>query len=140
VAITLGAFALPDGLVWSDEFRWQPIAQVVSDALDGATIVEESPQRAWRPITLEGGRANQISWAWMARSAVLSLQAALNAPDAQFTLTLHDGRTFTVIPSRQGDAAPIDTYALPVVAEKGPALPSADHWYVVNFIRLLALV
>jgi len=143
VGISLDALALPDGLVWSNEIDWQPVAQVVSDALDGATIVEEWPPQARRPITLEGGRepsaGGGTSWAWMERGSVLALKAALDQPEAQFTLTLHDGRTFTVIPNRQ-NGAPLDAFPLPVVGERGPANPASSHWYVVNAIRLLALV
>lgn len=139
MAITLGSFALPDGLVWTDELDWQPVSQTLDYSVDGALVVEVWPDRqAGRPITLEGGRSGRTSWAWMTRAEVIALKAALDDPAAEFTLTLHDGRTFTVIPRRDGEG-PLSATALPVVGDRGPANPGNDHEYVIEAVRLLEI-
>lgn len=139
MSITLGAFALPDGLVWSDELDWQPVEQSVSYGLDGALIVEAWPARqGGRPITLAGGRSGSTSWAWMTRAELLALKAALDDPDAAFTLTLHDARTFSVIPRREGQG-PLSAYPLPVLGERAPADPGSSYRYVVDAIRLMVV-
>ena len=132
MAITLGAFTLPDGLRWDDEFSWSETAQNVGYLVSGAALVEESQKLSGRPVTLVGGRR----WAWMQRVDVEALHAALTAPGAQFTLTLHDGRQFTVIPRHSGDAALVTT-PLPIVSESGPADPVSSSQYVVERLSLM---
>ena len=66
MAITLGAVTLPQGLVWSDEFDWTPLAQTTEYSLTGALIVEQAEKQAGRPITLVGG----IDFAWLTRNDV----------------------------------------------------------------------
>ena len=39
MAITLGALTLPDGLVWSDEDAWSPIAQSIEYGLTGSQMI-----------------------------------------------------------------------------------------------------
>ena len=132
MSITLGAFTLPDGLRWTDEFAWSETAQNVGYLVSGASLVEESQKLAGRPITLTGGRR----WAWITRAQAEALHAALTAPGAQFVLTLHDGRTFDVIP-RHGTDAALVTSPLPIVAESGPADPAADSKYILDVLRLM---
>ena len=132
MAITLDTFTLPDGLRWTDEFAWSPTAQQTGYLVAGALLVEESVKQAGRPITLVGGQA----WAWMQRAEVEALHAALSAADARFTLSLHDGRQFTVIPRQDGDG-PLIARALPVVRDSGPADPVASSQYIIERIRLL---
>lgn len=139
MAITLGTIPLPDGLIWSDEFVWQSVSQSMEYALDGSLVVEVwADRQAGRPITLTGGRTGRTSWAWMTRAEVVALKAALDDPAAQFTLTLHDGRTFTVIPNRDGDG-PLTADPLPVVGDRAPADPGDDHTYVVQAVRLIEM-
>jgi len=92
MAITLDAIVLPDDLDWQDEFDWAPVAQTITPTLTGAIIVEENGIPEGRKITLvsDGG-------AWATRGLVRQLkekEAVLNTP---MTLTLNDGRAFTVI-------------------------------------------
>lgn len=92
MAITLDAIVLPDDLDWQDEFDWAPVAQTITPTLSGAIIVEENEIPEGREITLvsDGG-------AWATRGLVRQLkdkEAVLNTP---MTLTLNDGRSFTVI-------------------------------------------
>ena len=132
MAITLDAFTLPDGLRWIDEFAWSPTAQQTGYLVAGTLLVEESVKQAGRPITLVGGQA----WAWMQRSEVEALHAALTAADASFTLTLHDGRQFNVVPDHSGEG-PLSTRPLPIVRDSGPANPASSSWYVIERIRFL---
>lgn len=92
MAITLDAIVLPDDLDWQDEFDWAPVAQTITPTLTGAIIVEENEIPEGREITLVSDGS-----AWANRSLVRQLkekEAVLNTP---MTLTLNDGRSFTVI-------------------------------------------
>lgn len=128
MAIYLDNVRLPDGLRWSDEFAWTPVAQATEYSLTGALIVEQSTKQAGRPITLIGGK----DFAWMTRAEVVALKTLLDT-GAEMTLTLHDARTFTVIPA----AEPLTVTPLPIVKDSGPADPSSDAWYVLESLSLI---
>lgn len=136
MAITLGTLALPDGLIWSDEQEWSPIDQETSYSLTGALIVEEAAKLAGRPITLAGQTDGLAHTAWISRANLSLLRAALDTPLAQFTLTLHDGRTFSVIPRRDGNG-PLDADPLPAVKSFFPGNPDASYLYLLKAVRLL---
>jgi hypothetical protein len=91
MSITLDAIPLPDDLIWIDEFDWTPMQQAKSYTLTGALVIESGQKQAGRPITLAGGD----NAAWATRSQVEALSAKL-VGDPTMTLTLHDGRTFSV--------------------------------------------
>jgi len=91
MSITLGAVTLPGDLRWADEFAWSPLVQSSEYSLTGALIVQEAVKLAGRPITLEAQRDT-----WVTRATVLAVQALAETPGWSGTLTLHDGRTFTV--------------------------------------------
>ncbi len=91
MSITLGAVTLPGDLRWADEFSWTPLVQSSEYSLTGALIVQEAAKLAGRPITLEAQRDT-----WVTRATVLAAQALAETPGWSGTLTLHDGRTFTV--------------------------------------------
>ncbi|HOW75590.1 MAG TPA: hypothetical protein PK959_06620 [Candidatus Competibacteraceae bacterium] len=129
MAITLGTITLPQGLVWVDEFDWTPLAQSTGYSLTGALIVEQAEKQTGRPITLLGG----IEFAWMTRAEVIALKTGLDAGTAM-TLTLHDSRTFTVLPA--GDE-PLSVSALPIIKNSGPANPSSGAWYVLESLKLI---
>lgn len=145
--ITLGALQLPDGLFWSDEIGWSPIAESAGDySLTGALLIQRSVKQAGRPITLRGAQASSgdstLHTAILMRNAtfrgwpsLLTLKAALDDIAAQFTLTLHDGRTFTVAPCHDGDG-PLIATAIPALSSLPPADPQDDHWYFIDTIRL----
>lgn len=129
MAITLGGATLPSGLRWSDEFDWTPTVQSTQYTLTGALVVDQATKQAGRPITLVGGR----QWAWLTRTQALALQALL-ATGAEMTLTLHDARTFTVLPANE-DALTLTL--LPIVQDSGPADPSAGAHYVLETLKLI---
>jgi hypothetical protein len=135
VSITLGSIALCDGLRWADEYTWTPVAQSVTYSLSGALIREESTRLAGRPLTLEGGR----TWAWLPRADLDTLRTALLTAGATWTLTLHDGRSFTVCARHDDTAGPLSAAPVPIVRDSGPADPDDDTWYYLDAIRLLIL-
>jgi hypothetical protein len=130
MAITLGVITLPQGLRWSDEFDWTPLAQSTEYSLTGALIVERATKQAGRPITLVGGK----DFVWITRAALLALKVLLDTR-ATSTLTLHDARTFSVIP----DAEPLTAYQLPRVKDSGFSNPNGDTWYVIESLKLITV-
>jgi len=143
MSITLGALVLPSGLHWSDEHAWSPIAQSTEYGLTGSLIVDEAVKQAGRPITLTGANDGSRYTAWvllnqsfMGFSSLTDLRVALLAAEATFTLTLHDGRAFTVMPRHDGDG-PIRVTPLAGFATLPPADPPAGWTYVLNELRLM---
>ena len=130
MAITLDTVTLPQGLRWADEFDWSPMAiSDVAYSLDGTPIIQMAVKKAGRPITLIGGK----DYAWLTRSEVAALKALLDAGE-EMTLTLHDNRTFTVLPA--GDE-PLNVTALPIVKDSGPANPSSSARYSLDTLTLI---
>lgn len=143
MAITLGALALPDGLVWSDEHAWTPIEQATERTLTGALVLEEAVKQKGRPITLAGAKDGTGYTAWVARAqsfrgfaSLESIRTALLVAGAEFVLTLHDGRSFTVAPRHDGEG-PLSVEPLPVYRSFASPNPTAGSLYVVSAIRLI---
>ncbi|CAI10232.1 hypothetical protein ebB249 [Aromatoleum aromaticum EbN1] len=101
----LGTVAIPEDVWWSDEFAWNPVAQATTRSLTGARLVQLGVKLKGRPITL----ASSERGGWVTRGTVLSLRALADVPGATYTLTLADGRTFTVAFDADRDfiAAPV---------------------------------
>lgn len=129
MAIYLDNVRLPDGLRWSDEFAWTPVAQATEYSLTGALIVEQATKQAGRPITLVGGK----DFAWLTRSALTSLKTLLNT-GAPMTLTLHDARSFSVLPANED---PLAVSPLPRVRDSGLADPDDEAIYVLDSLKLI---
>lgn len=129
MAITLGIVTLPQGLRWTDEFAWSDLAQSTTYTLTGSLVVEQTTRLAGRPITLIGSK----DFAWITRTNLETLKILLDAGE-QMILTLHDNRTFTVLPD--GPAA-LQVSALPIVKDSGPANPSSGAWYVLESLKLI---
>lgn len=86
--IQLAHVLLPAGLLWTDEFGWQPVAQAVDRALDGSRLSFSSALTGGRPITLESG-------SWLKYSDVQALQELASQPGATYALELR-GVTYQV--------------------------------------------
>ena len=129
MAITLNNIKLPDGLKFSDEFAWSPLAQANEYSLTGSLLVEQTTRLAGRPITLVGGQ----QFAWLTRSEVSTLKALLDT-GAELTLTLHDARSFTVLPAAE---EPLSVTPLPIVLDSGPANPSSTTRYILESLKLI---
>lgn len=97
MAITLAngstVLELPPDLLWTDEFRWSPIAQATERSITGALLVDVSPRLDGRTITLQGREDS----AWILRSGLATLHAWAALPGQEFTLTLNDGTARSVI-------------------------------------------
>jgi hypothetical protein len=132
MTITLGIIALPETLVWEDEFTWSPVAQNTEFSLTGALIVQTATRQAGRPITLVGQSDGNAHTGGISRTNLLTLQTALNVLGATWTLTLHDNRTFTVMAREP----PLEADPLPIYRSLGPANPTGDRWYLIRALRL----
>ncbi|MGZ4954139.1 MAG: hypothetical protein ACXV8Q_03415 [Methylobacter sp.] len=126
MSISLDTIALPDDLIWTDEFDWTPVQQTQQYSLTGALIIETGVKQAGRPITLVGGR----DAAWVSRDTVNTLYAKLTGT-TPFTLTLNDGSTHSVVFRHDGN--PID--AKPIIDYNNPA---ADDYYslTLRFLKV----
>ena len=121
---TLGSVAVPRGMVWVDEFDWVPVERAMTYSVTGALLIDEAPRNAGRPITLVG----EVDAGWVGRGVVAQLHALASAIDATYTLTLADGRTFTVkfAPDSPFEAKPVGR----------PEVPTATNPYYAT-LRLI---
>ncbi|MBN8921591.1 MAG: hypothetical protein BGP10_15995 [Rhodanobacter sp. 68-29] len=126
--ITLGTVTLPPDLQWADELTWVPLGASAKLSLSGAEIVQTAPIQAARPITLQGG----TDFAWVNYATVQALLALAAAPGATYTLTLLDGRTFTV--RFRVEDTPIE--ATPVLHRATPDAAARDALQYIPIIRL----
>lgn len=98
-----GTLTLPDDMLWQDEFKWSPVSLAKSVTLGGSLIVEVSQQAFGRPITLIGDAEGP----WLSSADMDTLRAAeLAQGDTPMTLTLNDGRSFTVLFNQPGTNQP----------------------------------
>lgn len=123
--VYLDGIALPEDLIWVDQYAWSPVKQSVSVAVDGSLIIESAAQLAGRPMTLAGGQDS----AWITKAALDVLQAKLYQPALEMALDWH-GDTYTVV-----FVQPDGIAAQPIV---GYAVPDDDDFYVVTlkFLQL----
>jgi hypothetical protein len=100
-----GTITLPDDMLWPDEFKWTPVAQQWDISLGGSQIIEISTQSFGRPITLIGDPEGP----WVDATTMDALRAAEIAQgDTPMTLTLPDGRTFSVLFFGSGSTPAVD--------------------------------
>lgn len=83
MAITLGGVTLPPGMIWSDQFKQNPISQTNKRTLGGTLVVYERSLTAGRPITLEA----QVDQGWLTRKQL----------DQVIVLALAVGQTYTLV-------------------------------------------
>ena len=115
ITLTDGTTSLelhPD-LLWSDEYRWNPVVQSADRSITGAHIIQTAGVQSGRPITLE---PEDDSSAWMTRTQVDAIRNWAAVPGKEMTLTLH-GVSRTVIFRHQDggfEARPVLHYDVPV--------------------------
>jgi hypothetical protein len=124
MSIVLDTLTLPDDCVWANEFDALPVAASVARTVSGRLIVAESSLAAGRPIDLGGEDA------WIGRADVATLVAWAGTAGWTGTLTLHDGRTFTVRFRTQEEKA------VEVVSLLGLADPGDADLYQLTALRL----
>lgn len=121
---TLGAVAIPRGMIWTDELDWSPVETSAEPGITGASVVDVFVLTDGRPITLVGSE----SAGWITRATLIALHALAADPGATYTLTLADERTFTV---RFIGKTPIE--AKPIAR---PELPGDTYPYTAT-LRLI---
>lgn len=107
MAITLDDLTLPPDLLWQDELEHGRTTAARRRTLQGRLVLHVA---AWssdsgRPLTLGNEHA------WISRADLLTLHAWSHEPGRQMALTLHDGRTFSVL-FRHWDAPVLETEAV----------------------------
>jgi hypothetical protein len=90
--IRLDTVVLPDGLVWTDEFAAQAVAQTVRRTLDGSVVVFYGQHSGGLPITLE----SEPDAGWLTRTQVEALKLLADSPGGIYSLELR-GQTFQVM-------------------------------------------
>ena len=124
----LDDITLPDDLLWINEFDWNPVAQSTERSLTGASLVQEGQLIHGRPIVLSGnGEAG-----WVSRPTVKSLYALSKAANKTMSLTLPDGRQFSVIFDRANGSGVETRQLMPF------AYPDDDDLYLVT-LRLITV-
>jgi len=121
---------LPPDLIWSDAFKWSPVAGVHEWSTTGALLIDRGVRQAGRPITLEGGPQH----AWMPLAQVQAMRALAAAPEAVMTLTLHDGSAYQVVFDHGGEAR--EAFEATQVVDY--ADPASGDWYVPT-LRLIEI-
>jgi len=92
MSITLNGIALPDEMIWSDEFEWSPVDITNENTIGGKLILSESSVTGeqGRPITLVGDNA------WAQKTNMLLIHALAQALGSTMTLILHDASSRNV--------------------------------------------
>ena len=103
--------ALPDDLLWTDEFGWSAVEQRSQYSITGALLLEAAVKQAGRTITLEGG----VSWGWIPRTTLATLQTWAALPAQQFSLVVRGEAARTVVFDQEQplDAQPVIDYSDP---------------------------
>jgi len=146
--ITLGSLQLPDGLVWDNEFDWTAPTTSITYSLTGSLIVHTANKLTGQPISLKG----DVNFTWVTRAQLIAIKATLDAcPSTGLMLTLHDSRTFTVVPmplssrnelvnsSSSSTAGALTAIPIPVVLNSPLANPTDDSLYVLQELRLVII-
>lgn len=89
---TQAVLALPDRLLWTNEYAWSPVAHEARWGTTGALMLHVAARQAGRPIELDG----QLSEAWLDRATCAQLHAWAAAQGQRFELTLR-GQARTVV-------------------------------------------
>lgn len=98
--LTLGALTLNEDLQWVDEYDdgSDLVGQQETVSITGAVIVQASAQQSGRRVTLQGKReSGRTAFGAMTRADIEAVRALAATPGAVYTLTLTDGRTFSVM-------------------------------------------
>ena len=124
----LDVITLPDDLLWINEFGWNPVAQTTERSLSGALLVQEGQLNHGRAIVLSGnGEAG-----WVSRLTVKNLYALAKAANKTMSVTLPDGRQFSVIFDRANGTGVETRQLIPF------AYPDDDDLYLVT-LRLITV-
>jgi hypothetical protein len=111
MAITLDDLTLPPDLLWQDELEHCRATAFRRRTLQGRLVLHVA---AW---SSDSGRALTLGneHAWISRADLLTLHAWSHTPGRRMTLTLHDGRGFSVL-FRHWDAPVLEAEAVTPMA------------------------
>jgi hypothetical protein len=90
--ILLDTLTLPCGLVWTDQYASQAVAQTIKRTLAGSLVVFHAGHTAGREITLESTQDS----GWFTRTQVEALALLATGPGAIYVLEIH-GETYSVM-------------------------------------------
>ncbi|MGE4519557.1 MAG: hypothetical protein AB7E04_08630 [Desulfobacteraceae bacterium] len=126
--MTLDDIILPDDLDWVNEFNWSPVIRNQQYGADGALFISDSVKQAGRPISFQG----EQNTCWITRSEMQALNALLLQPDKTMTLTLSDGRQFTIMFDHASGAIETEKVL------KGSYFDSTEYYQInsINFIEV----
>jgi len=119
--ITLDAIPLPSGLVWTNEFDAQQVAQTVQRTLAGGMVVFHAPLITGQLITLQ----SEADAGWATRATVQALQQRAAVPGGIYTLTLRDANRLVMFAHHEAPAL----QATPVF---NVATPGGGHYYTLT--------
>jgi len=125
--ITLDTIPLPSGLIWTNEYDAQQVAQTVQRTLSGGTVVFHAPITSGQLITLQ----SESDAGWADRTTVQALQSRAAVAGGIYTLTLRGT-------SRQVMFAHHDAPALQATPVFHIAAPGASHPYLIT-LKLITL-
>jgi len=122
MSITLDSLTIPYDFLWLDEFAYTGVQMSARYSLGGIQHIEHSAiaDGAARPITLGGPDA------WIERADLVILRSWAAVPGKTMTLTLHDGRSFSVM-FRHWDAPVIEAESI-----KNVANPEDTDYYMAT--------
>ncbi len=125
---TLDAIALPDDLIWTNEFNWQAVTQTQDISVSGSLIVQEGKQTAGRKIALKGGD----DYAWIDRATLESIYAKVDTADNPMVLT-YNGNTYNVVFDRLASGGAVEASTI-----KGCSDPDGTEFYKIslNFLEV----
>lgn len=123
----LDSVELDDQFEWVDEFDWDAVAQAQERSVMGVLLVQEGMKVHGRPITLQSNGG-----VWTPLSVVRQLEVLRDQLGRVMSLTLPDGREFSVIFDRT-NGAPIAAKQVHRTVNPGP-----DELYDVN-LRLITV-
>jgi hypothetical protein len=105
---------LPAGLLWADEYAWQPLTQAKEYTTTGALVIDTWPKQAGRTIRLEGTETR----AWCERGTLETLRLWAGQPGQTLTLS-YRGQSHAVVFDH--DPQPIDASPLSPLLADGPS-------------------
>lgn len=131
--INLDDIILPPDMLWEDEYNWSQVRQTIRPSVTGAQLIQMNAMQAGRPITLVGRMEGSDGFALVKRVVVDEVRAKeVSSMGLPMTLTLSDGRTFSVIFRYENGVA---VEATPMV-HRDP--PDPNDYYITT-IRLLTV-
>ena len=94
MAIILDTLTLPPNLMWSDELSWCGGQAATDRSIEGLLVVWDDAvlDDSGRPVTLRHPEDGE----WISRADMLTLQSWASQVNKRMTLTIWDGRSFTV--------------------------------------------